>query len=222
MFRKVLFLFLGVVFSFAAKANFEKVEIVDADLQKAVMKEAKISKKDIAIYKDIFAAIRENEIKKADELVKKLNSDALMGHVLAQKYLSAKYISNYKELQEWLKKYSGLPQQRVITNLAKVKAPGYKAPKKQPQKKTVYAPYGWFKEKYENLKPADRSFVRGQLLSFLHAIRHADNDKALKIMQDKRFRMTIPDKFYDGMSGTLVTSYFYEGEYEKAIRISQC
>lgn len=221
MFRKILFLFFSVIFSFAANANFEKIEVVDADLQKAVMKESGISKKDISIYKDIFAAIRDNEIEKADSLTAKLKSNALMGHVLAQKYLSAKYISNYKELQGWLKKYSGLPQQRSIANLAKVKAPGYKAPKRQPQKKIIYAPYGWFKEKYDNLKPADRRFVREQLLEFLRAIRRSDNEKALKIMEDKRFRMTIPDKFYDGMSGTLVTSYFYEGEYENALKWSE-
>ena len=109
MFRKFLLIVWGLLFSFEANAGFEKIEVVDADLQKAVMKEVKISKKDISLYKDIFAAIRKNEIEKADELVGKLKSDALMGHVLAQKYLSAKIIKI--RIRKWLcGKYYAIPQ----------------------------------------------------------------------------------------------------------------
>ena len=221
MLRKFLLCFLLLAFSFDAKAKFDKVEIVDSGLQKAVLKEAKIDKKDLKIYGDILSAIKENRIEDADALVTKLKSDALMGHVLAQKYLSAKYISNYKELKDWLKKYPHLPQQRSIDSLSKVKAPGYKAPPKKVAKKTLYAPYAWFKESYSQLKSDDRKFVRGQLVEFLRAIRRTDNKKAESIMKNERFRMTIPDKFYDGMTGTLVNSYFYDADYEKALKWSE-
>ena len=165
MLRKVFICFF-LLFAFDVKAKFEKVEIIDSSLQKAVLKEAEISKKDIKIYQDIFADIRENKIEEADALIKKLKNDALMGHVLAQKYLSAKYVSSYDELKKWLKKYSRLPQQRTIDNLAKVKAPGYKAPPKKVVKKTLYAPYAWYKESYSQLKPDDRKFVRAQAGNF--------------------------------------------------------
>ena len=221
MLKKFLVYVFLILFAFGVEAKFDKIEIIDSSLQKAVLKESKIDKKDLKVYGDIFTAIRENRIEDADNLVSKLKSDALMGHVLAQKYLSAKYISNYKELKLWLKKYPNLPQYGTIDRLAKTKAPGYKAPPKKVVKKTLYAPYAWFKESYSQLKPNDRKFVRGQLVEFLKAIRKTDNKKAESIMKNERFRMTIPDRFYDGMTGTLVNSYFYDADYESALKWSE-
>ena len=192
--------------------------IVDNDLYEQVLKSSKTSKADIANYEKIFKAIKNNEIDEADKLVGKLKSKFLMGHVLAQKYLSRDYKTSYKELTEWSKKYGDLPQQGTLSILARTKAPGYKPSKPAPAKKRLFASYAWYKDNYSSLKPDDRKFVRQQLDEFLRAIRRTDNKKATAIMNDKRFRMTIPDKRYDGMSSTLAASYFYEGDYEQALK----
>ena len=204
--------------SLSAQASFFKNKIIDNELYEQVLKKSNATEADVEHYAKIFKAIKNNEIEKADKLVGKLQSKSLMGHVLAQKYLSRDYKTSYKELKEWLKKYNDLPQQGILAILAKTKAPGYKPSKPVPAKKRMYASYAWYKDTYSSLKPEDRKFVRQQLDEFLRAIRRTDNKKASSIMADNRFRMTIPDKRYDGMSSTLAASYFYEGEYETALK----
>lgn len=206
--------------SLSAQASVLKAKIVDDDLYEQVLKETNTTEKDVDCYAKIFEAIRANEIDKADKLIKNLQSNVLLGHVLAQKYLSRDYKTSYKELTEWQKKYSDLPQEGILAVLARTKAPGYKPVKVKPvkAKKKLYASYAWYKDSYSNLKAEDRKFVRQQLDDFLRAIRRTDNKKASAIMSDKRFRMTIPDKRYDGMSSTLAASYFYDGEYKEALK----
>lgn len=194
------------------------VKISTDELSSQIMQKNSLNENDINIYRQIFSAIRQNDIDQADELMAKLGGNALMGHVLAQKYLSAKYISSYQELQNWLKKYSHLPQKNAIAALAVTKAPGYKKTKSKPTVKKLYAPYAWYKDSYSQLKPEDRKFVKQKVLEFLQAIRRTDNKKAEEIMHNTRFRMTIPDKRYDGMSSNLAASYFYDGDYEKALQ----
>lgn len=206
-----------ILFAFAGEAK-SGVNVLDDSLKSKVMQKSAVSDEDLRLYKEIFAAIRNNKIKEAEDLQKKLKSDVLKGHILAQKYLSREYKSSYKELMAWQKKYPSLPQYEVIKNLAKTKAPGYKPPKPSQKKKGIYAPYKWYREKYEKLTPADRKFVRDNLDVFLSSIRRTDNKKALEVMQNERFRKTIPDKNYDEMSATLAASYFYDGEYEKALQ----
>lgn len=216
--KKVLVFLLLCCLSWSAHAAILNEKILDDDLYQQVLKKSGTTESDIKLYSQIFAAIKDNDVAKADKLVAKLHSKALMGHVLAQKYLSRDYKSSYKELTEWLKKYGDHPQHGTLSILAKTKAPGYKPAKPVPSKKKLYASYAWYKDSYSSLKAEDRKFVRQKLDEFLRAIRKTDNKKATAIMNDTRFRMTIPDKRYDGMSSTLAASYFYEGEYKQALK----
>lgn len=218
---KKLFVFLFcLVWAASAAATVSMVEIVDDSLYASVLKKTGVTDSDVARYGRIFKAIKNNNYKKADKLILKLNNDALMGHVLAQKYLTTDYDTSYEELQSWLKKYPYLPQYEAVKSLSVVKNPKYKKikPKKQKTKPKIYASYEWFRNDYAKLKTSDRKYVKNKIYDFLVAIRKTDNKKATEIMKDYKFRMTIPDKNYDGMSATLAASYFYEGEYEQALQ----
>lgn len=218
MLKKVfafIFCFCWVV---RAGADECAVKIVDDSLYEQILQKSGVSEDDVELYGRIFKALRENKPEKADKLAAGLKGKALMGHVLAQKYTATSYATGYDELKLWMKKYPELPQYAAIEALAKTKAPGYKAPKPQTGKKKVYASYKWYKDDYARLKPADRKYVRRMVDDFLLAIRRTDNKRALEIMRDYKFRMTIPDKNYDGMSAVLAASYFYEGEYENALK----
>lgn len=218
MLKKFFIFILCLCGSIQVQAAECDVKIIDDTLYGQVLKKSSVSEDDIGLYRRIFKAIRENNPGKADALVSKLEGDALLGHVLAQKYINTSYVSSYQELKQWLKKYPELPQYAAIAELAKVKAPGYKAPKAKPDKKKIYASYKWYKDDYSQLKPADRKYVRKQVDDFLKAIRRTDNKRAAEIMHDYKFRMTIPDKHYDGMSAVMAASYFYEGEYQNALK----
>ena len=220
---KKLFVFLFcLLWAASAAATVSTVEIIDESLYKDVLKNAKITEYDVSRYGRIFKAIKDNNYEKADKLILKLNSDALMGHVLAQKYLTTDYNTSYEELQKWLKKYTYLPQYEAIKALSVRKNPKYKKTKHKKQqtkiKPKIYASYEWYRDDYTKLKSTDRKYVKEKIYDFLVAIRKTDNKTASEIMNDYKFRMTIPDKNYDGMSATLAASYFYEEKYEQALQ----
>jgi hypothetical protein len=69
-----------------------------------------LSASDADLYEQIFALQDDGEIKKAAKLIKLLDSQLLMGHVLAQKYLHpTAWRSSFTELSQWLKKYNDHP-----------------------------------------------------------------------------------------------------------------
>jgi hypothetical protein len=66
-----------------------------------------LSASDTELYQQIFALQDDGEIKGAAKLIKQLDNQLLMGHVLAQKYLHpTAWRSSFSELSEWLKKYN--------------------------------------------------------------------------------------------------------------------
>ena len=200
-----------------AFADYDVNKIIE-DLSPQLLAKTLTDEQDVELYRRIFKEIRNGNIDKSDELATKLKSKFLRGHMLAEKYLSPKYKSTYKELKQWLKDYPQLPQKETIAALSVTKAPGYKPSKPKPETKKIYAPYEWYKDSYSQLKEDDRKYVRQKISAFLQAIRHTENEKAVKILQDEKFRMTIPDKRYDGMSATLASSYFYAGDYENTLK----
>lgn len=219
--RNVFFLFLFVLLAFPALAEAAVPDVIDSSIYAEVLEKTKVSEADIKLYKDIFAEVDKGNFSKVDELVKKLKSQALMGHVLAEKYLHKNYTSSYKELLEWLKKYTDLPQYSTIKSLSVVKASGYRKMGVAPQPKRIYASYSWYNDKYEQLTPENRKYVKDKTLEFLKAFRSSRKDDAAKILQDKKLRKVIPDKNYDAMSATLSAAYFLEGDNKNAIKWSK-
>jgi soluble lytic murein transglycosylase len=72
-------------------------------------------------YRDIFRLQAEGEFRAADRIIEELTDFSLLGHVLADRYLSATYISKPKELSDWLRRYDSLADARAIYRLATLK-----------------------------------------------------------------------------------------------------
>jgi soluble lytic murein transglycosylase len=85
---------------------------------------------DVGRYRQALALQREGRVAEADRALRAAESDALRGHVLAERYLHPKaYKSSYDELAAWLERYAELPQAHRIHRLATAKRPkGAKAP----------------------------------------------------------------------------------------------
>ena len=93
-----------------------------------------LSDKDAGTYRQIFALQEDGDIKAATKLIKTLDSDLLMGHVLSQKYLHpTAWRSSFKELSNWLADYNDHPAASRIKWLSDrrkpKKAKAAKAPK---------------------------------------------------------------------------------------------
>lgn len=72
-------------------------------------------------YREIFRRQATGDFAGADRLISDLNDPLLLGHVLADRYLSTDYRSKPKELADWLKSYSGLPEAVAIHTIAERK-----------------------------------------------------------------------------------------------------
>lgn len=79
---------------------------------------------DIRLYQRIFELQEDGNWTSADKLIKRLDNDVLLGHVLYQRYMHpTKYRSKYKELKAWMAKYADHPSAGVIYKLAKRRRP---------------------------------------------------------------------------------------------------
>ena len=72
-------------------------------------------------YRDIFRLQAAGDFRAADRVIAELTDQSLLGHVLADRYLSATYISKPKELADWLRRYDTLADARTIYKLALAK-----------------------------------------------------------------------------------------------------
>ena len=60
-------------------------------------------------YRQIFKLQAAGDYRGADALIADLTDQSLLGHVLADRYLSRAYKTSPKELSDWLKQYAGQP-----------------------------------------------------------------------------------------------------------------
>lgn len=77
-----------------------------------------LSSYDSKLYKEVFSAQENKDFTQADNLIEKISDRRLMGHVLAQRYLSAGYKAGSVELKSWMTRYADLPQAQKIYSLA--------------------------------------------------------------------------------------------------------
>ncbi len=114
VFVAIFFLIIASIWFSSASSNANK--LISNNVYNQILTTGNISKKDIKNYQNIFELLSKGNFDDADELVSELNSDVLMGHVLAYKYLHKDYNTKYNELQDWKKKYADLPQYQQINS----------------------------------------------------------------------------------------------------------
>ena len=91
-----------------------------------------LSQSDAKRYRKIFALQEKGDLAAAAKIIARLDSQLLIGHVLAQKYLHPiAHRSTYKELKPWLDKYADHPDATRLYRLALHRRPaGTKRPKR--------------------------------------------------------------------------------------------
>jgi soluble lytic murein transglycosylase-like protein len=94
-----------------------------------------LSQIDVARYQKIFALQHAKNWKKADQIIKKLDDDLLLGRVLSQRYLHPTgWRSTYEQLQDWLQHYNDHPAASRIYWLSKRRRPENAEPQNTPKK----------------------------------------------------------------------------------------
>lgn len=80
-----------------------------------------LSTADADTYRYIFNAEAAGDWEAADAAIAKLDDKILLGHVLAERYLSKRYTTKFEELHAWLQSYSDHPEAADISRLAAAK-----------------------------------------------------------------------------------------------------
>ncbi len=93
-----------------------------------------LSGQDAELYAEIFSLQEDGHIKEAAQLIDQLDSQLLMGHVLAQKYLHpTAWRSSFTELSDWLKLYNDHPAASRIKWLSDKRKPKSARPAQSPK-----------------------------------------------------------------------------------------
>lgn len=197
-----------------------EIKVLDENCYDQIAQSTHMSKTDITLYKKILRAIAAEDIEKADDLIEDVENDFLMGHVRAQKYLSKSYTTTYAELKDWLENYADHPQAKSIYNLAvrKGRDEGLINPFNDfdiGQK--FFSPYSWYNEDYELSRPQYAKYLRSKVKDFRKYINAGKTRRAKMILEDKTFRMRIPNKNYDAMSATLALAYLMDNQDKLAL-----
>lgn len=208
---------------FATSAELSDSYLIDKKSYNEIMNSINLSNKELSRYKEAFALSNKNQWKSLDKQIAKINNDALMGHILAQKYLSKDYISTNEELEEWLEKFSDYPQYNQIYKLAIRKGSSEKL-----KKELEYADllreasngYSWYLDKFEDMPEKTREYTISKIKKFRHYINKGKSKAARQILEDKKFTKTISKKTHSAMSATLATLYFIDGYDKQAIKWS--
>ena len=185
---------------------------VDKALYNQILDDEIISDDDIDTYEEIFEALNESDYDEVDDLLEDLDGDLLKGHVLAEKYLSKNYISTYEELNQWLENYYDLPQAARIYRLTERKAFGGKVSSAEKNAAYVRPLLNMDSPEYRKLSDAQKSYVQKQIRKFYTAINKGKTRVARGVLETKKFRMTIPDKYWDEMATTLALVYLLDNE----------
>ena len=187
-----------------------------------------LSDKDADTYRQIFALQEDGEIKAAAKLIKILDSDLLMGHVLSQKYLHpTAWRSSFKELSSWLASYNDHPAASRIKWLSDrrkpKKAKAAKAPKpgylngvglSRPQSYRASIPESWKgrsapKRTASIAREIRRAIRRGHPSGALEMINNQSNLRYLTATEEAHLR------------GEIAHAYFIFGVDDKAVRTAR-
>lgn len=176
----------------------------------------RLSDDDAARYAHIFAFQDTGDFTRANAEIEKLTDDRLMGHVLAQRYLSAKYKATGQELADWMKSYADHAGAQKIYDLARKRQKKGVAVASPHAGRGVYALYDfdvgqlatpYLGERRQNPKQRDvvRAVDNAVSGSPTLALKRLDNKKEL-----------LNDTQYDSLRANIAASYFYNDKPEKA------
>lgn len=193
----------------AASCN---INVINPTTYSKILDYLLVSKSDVKYFKRAFNALAQNDHKEADKSLKKTESNIIMGHILAEKYLATDYPTEYTELKDWLENYNDLPMAAKIYRLALKKA-GSNDTKKLTKPKSIpegsYI-HGWKNTDIEHLSPANRKYLVQQVSKFRKSLNQGKTKSARAVLEQKKFRMIAPNKYWDDMAATLAMKYFVD------------
>ncbi len=174
-----------------------------------------LSPEDVHAYGNLFAAERAGQTAKADAQAAKLQDRSLIGYALAERYLGARYHSQFGELKSWLVKYDELANAGNIYGLAKKRAPKktYVPAPRPPHWRGSMGDGDAFEDTDLDSTAAHRTLVRMQ-----HLTRQGHVEAADAMLKKLAGGSTIPKSDIDRLTAYVALSYFGQAKDEIALK----
>jgi len=183
----------------------------------------RLADRDIERYRTIFEVQAEGAWDEADALIAQLESDLLLGHVLAQRYLHpTHYRSKYEELARWLERYADHPDARRIYRLARKRQPkGAAAPRRPASAKGSLAaelPLDsvYLYQSKKRLTRSERRRVQRLKRRVRSYVRRTYLTKTERLLEQAEVRRLFDRYELDEAYAQVAAGWFYYGKADKA------
>lgn len=95
-----------------------------------------LDRRDVALYRRIFALQEEGRWEEADKLIARLTNPILLGHVQHQRYMHpTAYVSSFSELAAWLEEHADHPGAESVYSLALQRKPAEAPAPRKPERR---------------------------------------------------------------------------------------
>jgi len=179
---------------------------------------------DAVLYARIFALQEEGRWGEADRLIGRIDDELLIGHVLAQRYLHAKYRTSYDELVAWLERYGDHPNGHRLYRLAETRRPASGAAPPEPHA-------GSFGLEVEDTSPPIAAFDEERLTAgqkkvekLLRKIRASISDgdpvSAHAVLKSSEFKRLATPETFDRAAQSVAFSYYLKGKAKTALELA--
>ncbi len=181
---------------------------------------------DIARYQRIFVLQERGKWKAADRLIKTLDDDLLLGHVLFQRYMHPKkYRSRYSELKGWLAHYADHPGAARVHKLALRRRPkNYRAPKSPVGPRRGHGYADWRPEPHyrspRKRGAAQRRQVRHITSKIRRNVRREILTSSQRYLARKDVIKVLDTVERDALLTRVAAGWFYRGNAEKALALA--
>lgn len=188
-----------------------------------------ISKQQADIYQRIFAFQSLAQIDKADQEMRNLKDERLLGHVLFQRYMHpTAYKTSFEELKYWLDLYADHPGASRIYKMALARKPAdFGGTLKKPEEfkgiAIVQEPTVERAKKYKPSKSRtkhDLIAIRALERDIEKNIRAGSMSHALKVIRTNAHSHTLDGVEQDILRSRVAAGYFYNGHMDKALDVA--
>lgn len=180
------------------------------------------------LYRDIFRLQAAGSLDDADQLISKVTDKSLMGHVLAQRYLTTSYKVGFNELKDWLANYADHPQADRIAKLANARTPsGHKG---------ALTKVSYSASSIEELEPAgmgaktyasdfkrtdaQNNQAKAMIKQVKSRIQQYEPSAALRFFNESGSTVFLDNVEKDRIKAVIASGYFYAGKNAEALKLS--
>ncbi|MDR3435972.1 lytic transglycosylase domain-containing protein [Telmatospirillum sp.] len=190
-----------------------------------------LSESDVQFYQSAFDAQDRGLWAAADRDIARLHDPLLVGHLLAQRYLSPAYRTQAEELSDWMSRYADLPEAPTVYELARQRLSGKLASLRPPAQSGKPATAStnhdddpiWEEfsvESNRELSPADRRHLQDIKERFRTLVHQNKFDAAVTLFQAADTKRLFDQVDFDELKTVLAIAYFSQGQDSEALKLA--